>query len=107
MPDASRKACMHPAAAPTVREQALSYHARSTAPYENGKAFCAARPSARLLTLNAGHNDLLMDPANGQAYFNAVRLLVHAAVSGAELPRDIPHAKGAKPARPSGFGSLA
>ena len=76
-------------------------------PYENGKAFCAARPSARLLTLNAGHNDLLMDPANGQAYFNAVRLLVHAAVSGAELPRDIPHAKGAKPARPSGFGSLA
>ena len=76
-------------------------------PYDNATTFRAARPSARLLTLNAGHNDLLMDPANGQAYFNAVRILVHSAVTGDDMPTDIPHAKGARPANPSPFGSLA
>lgn len=76
-------------------------------PYDNAKLFVAARPTARLLTLNAGHNDLLMDPENGKAYFNAVRLLVSSAVSGAPLPDKIPHATGAKPAMPGGFGRLA
>jgi len=75
-------------------------------PHENARKFVEKRPSARLLSLNAGHNDLLLDPANGRAYFQAIQLLVRAALTGAPMPEP-PPAVGAR-ARPAGpFGALA
>lgn len=76
-------------------------------PLANAARFLERRPAARLLTLNAGHNDLLLDPANGKAYFSAIRLLVRAALGGPPLPAVLPGAVGARARPPGPFGALA
>ena len=77
-------------------------------PHEHARRLLEARPASRLLTLHAGHNDLLMGAENGRAYFDAVRMLLRSSVAGDPLgePRGAPTVDPDAPRPRQGFGAL-